>query len=86
LRNYNDPIYKKMRKKVLRRDGFKCQMPNCKKRKRLHIHHIVRWADAAVLRYEEWNMITLCRTCHESIKNKESHFASMFQEIVSRRK
>ena len=81
-RNYDDPVYKEVRKRVLKRDKHKCQMPNCKKRRRLNVHHIERWADAASLRYETFNMITLCRTCHDSIKDKESHYASLFMDIV----
>jgi hypothetical protein len=57
-------------------------MPNCKKKKRLNVHHIERWADAASLRYETFNMITLCRTCHDSIKDKESHYVPLFMDIV----
>ena len=82
MRNYNDPIYKEVRKRVLKRDKYKCQMPGCKKKRRLNVHHIERWADAASLRYETFNMITLCRTCHDSIKDKESHYAPLFMDIV----
>ena len=55
-RNYDDPVYKEVRKRVLKRDKHKCQMPNGKKRRRLNVHHIERWADAASLRYETFNM------------------------------
>lgn len=81
-RNYDDPVYKEVRKRVLKRDKHKCQMPDCKKRRRLNVHHIERWADAASLRYETFNMITLCRTCHDSIKDKESHYVPLFMDIV----
>ena len=82
MRNYNDPVYKDARTRVLKRDKFKCQMPGCKKKKKLNVHHIERWADAAHLRYETFNMITLCRECHDSIKDKESHYVPLFQELV----
>ena len=82
MRNYNDPVYKETRTRVLKRDKFKCQMPGCKKKKKLNVHHIERWADAAHLRYETFNMITLCRECHDSIKDKESHYDPLFQDLV----
>ena len=82
MRNYNDPVYKEVRKRVLKRDKHKCQMPDCKKKRRLNVHHIERWVDAASLRYETFNMITLCRTCHDLIKDKESHYAPLFMAIV----
>ena len=82
MRNYNDPVYKEVRKRVLKRDKHKCQMPDCKKKRRLNVHHIERWVDAASLRYETFNMITLCRTCHDLIKDKESHYAPLFMGIV----
>ena len=82
MRNYNDPVYKEVRKRVLKRDKHKCQMPDCKKKRRLNVHHIERWVDAASLRYETFNMITLCRTCHDLIKDKESHYVPLFMAIV----
>ena len=39
-RDYSDPIYKDFRKSVLKRDKFKCQMPGCKNKKNLQVHHI----------------------------------------------
>lgn len=81
-RNYNDPAYKKFRTDVLKRDNFKCQMPGCKSKKNLHVHHIQTWAGASSLRYEKNNGITLCRYCHNSITGKESHYQHLFREIV----
>jgi len=83
-RDYSDPVYKAARLQVLKRDKRKCQMPGCKCRKKLNVHHIERWADAAWLRYEVFNMITLCKKCHDSINGKESFFIGLFKEIVSK--
>ena len=33
-RDYNDPVYAEWRKRVLARDKYCCQMPNCKRRKK----------------------------------------------------
>ena len=68
MRNYDDPVYKDFRIKVLKRDKFKCKMPGCKNKKNLQVHHISKWSGASALRYEISNGITLCRYCHKSIK------------------
>jgi len=82
-RNYNDQDYKKFRLSVLKRDGFKCQMPQCKNTKNLNVHHIKTWANASSLRYEPLNGITLCYHCHKSITGKESHYENLFRDIIN---
>jgi 5-methylcytosine-specific restriction endonuclease McrA len=82
MRNYNDHIYKEVRKKALKRDKRTCQMPQCGSKKRLNVHHIVPWSKAATLRFELNNLITLCRVCHDSIKNQEHHYESLFLGII----
>jgi 5-methylcytosine-specific restriction endonuclease McrA len=82
-RNYDDPDYKKFRTSVLKRDGFKCQMPNCYNTQSLNVHHIQKWSRASSLRYEPSNGITLCKYCHKSITGKEIHYEVLFREIIS---
>ena len=81
-RDYNCPIYKKWRLDVLKRDKRRCQMPQCKCKRRLQVHHIRKWSSAAILRYDVQNGITLCRTCHDSISKQEHLYESLFMEIV----
>ena len=81
-RNYRDPVYSDWRKQVYKRDGRRCQMPGCKSKYRIQAHHIKRWADAAYLRYDINNGITLCSKCHYSIRGKESHYEHLFISIV----
>lgn len=81
MRNFNDPEYVKWRKEIFKRDGFKCQMPNCKGKK-VQAHHIQRWVDAPLLRYELSNGITLCKYHHKLVTGKEEEFRAMFQNIV----
>jgi len=86
-RDYNDPIYKDFRLKVLKRDKYTCQM--CKKkgkRARLNVHHIMKWSSAASLRYDTDNGITLCSSCHKSVTGKESHYVSYFSQLINRKK
>ena len=84
-RDYNDPVYKEFRSKVLKRDKFTCKM--CKKkgkRVRLNVHHIMKWSSAASLRYDVDNGITLCSACHKEVTGKESHYISYFLELIKR--
>ena len=85
-RNYADEAYTEFRKEVLKRDGRKCQMPDCGSKKRLNVHHIRRWADAAALRCEPSNGITLCYYCHKSISGQELHYEPLFMEIIDAKK
>jgi 5-methylcytosine-specific restriction endonuclease McrA len=82
MRNYDDPVYKEVRKQVLQRDKHCCQMPDCGSKKRLHVHHIIPWSKAAYLRFDLSNLISLCKECHESIKDMEHIYQSIFMRIV----
>ena len=81
-RNWNDPVYKNWRKQVYARDKFSCQWPNCGSKKRLNAHHIKKWADNPGLRFNLNNGITLCRKCHDNIKNKEVDYEKLFFKIL----
>ena len=82
-RNYEDPVYAHWRKSVYKRDSHKCQMPGCSYRgKKLNAHHIKKWAEAAYLRYDLDNGITLCWKCHKQITGSEGHYEALFMQIV----
>lgn len=85
-RDYSDPLYKEWRLKIYKRDSFKCQWPNCKEKKKLHAHHINKWADFPGLRYHPDNGITLCKNHHEMIKDQENIYAPIFLKILASRK
>lgn len=74
--------YRQWRKDILKRDKKICQMPGCKSRSRLQVHHIEKWSTASSLRFDLSNGITLCRNCHESIRGKECHYVSLFKTII----
>ena len=81
-RNYDDPVYAEWRKRVLARDKYKCQMPSCKRKKGLQVHHIRKWSSASTLRFEIDNGITLCYGCHKEVTNNETFYESLFHQIV----
>jgi 5-methylcytosine-specific restriction endonuclease McrA len=82
MRNYNDPLYKKWRQEIRKRDGSCCQWPNCTARKKLQVHHILPWSGYPGLRYDPNNGITLCKTHHNLIKNDETTYASFFMRLL----
>lgn len=85
-RNYDDPVYKEWRKRVLSRDGHKCQMPRCKRKRSLQVHHIRKWSSASSLRFEIDNGITLCYGCHKEVTNNETFYEHLFNDIVRGKK
>ncbi|MHC9538496.1 MAG: HNH endonuclease [Vulcanimicrobiota bacterium] len=50
---------------ILKRDHFQCQVPGCKCRRNLQVHHII-WRSKGGCD-EHWNLITLCRQHHKHI-------------------
>ena len=84
-RNYDDPVYAEWRKRVLSRDKYKCQMPRCKNKRRLQVHHIKKWSSASMLRFEMDNGITLCARCHKEVTSNEHLYERLFTEIVRKK-
>ena len=81
-RDFHDPVYKDWRKKVLSRDRYCCQMPNCKHKKLLQVHHIKKWSSASMLRFDIDNGITLCAACHKEVTRNEHFYERLFTDIV----
>jgi large subunit ribosomal protein L31 len=64
------PDWSEIRKKVLKRDNYKCQ--DCgytpeEEGKYLNVHHIIPRGENGIYNHELDNLITVCRTCHERI-------------------
>jgi 5-methylcytosine-specific restriction endonuclease McrA len=61
-----DPeAYDKLRKQVLPRDGWKCQI--CGSSRNLHVHH--KQLRSQQGDDDDTNLITLCADCHEVLHN-----------------
>ena len=59
-----DPeLYEQLRKQVLRRDGWQCQI--CGSRQNLQVHH--KQLRSQQGSDDDLNLITLCATCHENL-------------------
>jgi hypothetical protein len=81
-RNYQDPQYKQWRQLIKKRDNHTCRWPHCNSKKKIHAHHINKWADFPGLRYNLLNGITLCKVHHDFIKNNEENYAPFFLKLV----
>lgn len=57
----NDPLVRRWRKSVLKRDG-KCEV--CGEEENLQAHHIAHWSEDPVNRINVDNGISLCVNCH----------------------
>lgn len=83
MRNFHDPLYKKWRSDVYKRDNHTCQWPGCNLKKKLNAHHIKTWSQYPSLRFCVANGITLCYYHHKMIKGLEDIYESVFLKIVA---
>lgn len=76
-------LYDEWRKRVISRDGGKCQWIGCKyTHKRIQVHHIKLYSKYPQLRYATSNGICLCPRHHRGIKGKEQQYEYVFTVIV----
>lgn len=65
--DYNSLRWKHKRERILRRDGYKCQM--CKRYGRSTeastVHHIKHADEYPDLAWEDGNLVSLCAACHD---------------------
>jgi hypothetical protein len=82
VHSVDEPNYKEWRKRIFKRDNYKCRMDkNCKSY--IQAHHILPWRDYPELRYEINNGITLCLAHHPRKRAEEKRLAPLFMELVS---
>lgn len=51
---------------------------------KLECHHVIKWSSSVRVRQNRRNLISLCKECHRSIRNKEEKYASVFRSKISR--
>lgn len=73
-RLYIQSAGKEFLKKIYARDGYRCRRCDAPKStpKSIHGHHISPWAGNAGLRFDESNVVTICRPCHSWIHSKKN--------------
>lgn len=66
--SYDSATWKRVRDRILRRDGYQCQI--CKRygrmRQATEVHHIKHVDEYPELALEPSNMISLCHACHNA--------------------
>lgn len=75
--------YRKVRKLVLHLDNNKCVL--CQSDVSLQSHHIIEKVENPTLIWDIANMVTLCRKCHFSIRNREKDYIVFFNDIIAKR-
>lgn len=81
---YYELRYRKWRARVYKRDGYRCQMPECKyPMGNLNAHHIyMKWYNPTWI-YDIKNGITLCTFHHkECHKIHSDNYIELFEEIA----
>jgi len=63
LQRLDPELYEQLRKQILRRDGWQCQI--CGSRQNLQIHH--KQLRSQQGSDDDSNLITLCAGCHEGL-------------------
>jgi len=81
-----DELFKEWRTAVFRRDRYRCQMPGCQETTKLQAHHIRMRSVYPTLSFTVDNGITLCRRCHQSIRQHEENYVALFLGIVYQKK
>ena len=77
--NLKTPEFRAVKKIVLK-NFPECVM--CGDENHLHVHHIKTRRKAPELTFSESNLITLCRSCHSSIKGHETELEELFTNIL----
>lgn len=69
---YKTKQWKSLRDSILRRDGYMCQY--CKRYGKHvqadHVHHVLPREFYPEYRYTPWNLISLCKTCHNTMHDR----------------
>ena len=72
--NYKDPRWKRLRNKILRRDGYMCQesLRYGKRKNANTVHHIFPAAVFPQYQWCEWNLISLDQSVHNEMHMRDS--------------
>jgi 5-methylcytosine-specific restriction enzyme A len=79
---YKTTRWKSKREKILKRDEHLCQ--DCKRygkrREATTVHHMYPFRERPDLRLTNWNLISLCQTCHGKMHNRETDELTLLGE------
>jgi len=76
-------IYKNLRLNIYKRDNFTCQCCQDNKGGNLVIHHLEGYHWCKSLRKEKFNIITLCKQCHDNFHKQYGYlWNTVYQFII----
>lgn len=76
--------YSEWRKSVYKRDNYICQLCDRPSTGNIEAHHIYPVNIKPELIVDVNNGITLCKTCHRSIRGKELNYVEKFKQTILR--
>lgn len=75
---YSDKKWERKRLRILKNDKYECQ--NCKRFYRTAtaqvVHHIFFYEDYSELGLTNWNLVSLCNSCHNKMHNRHDDTAT----------
>jgi len=75
---YSDKKWERKRLRVLKNDKYECQ--NCKRFYKTTtaqvVHHIFFYEDYSELGLTNWNLVSLCNSCHNKMHNRHNDTAT----------
>jgi len=77
-----DDHYSRFRREVRQRDNKCCKWPDCSKKSKLQVHHILPWKQYPLLRYIASNGILLCKEHHKMVTGKEIAYAKFLSSLI----
>lgn len=80
----NTPIWKSLKRYIKQRENYSCYI--CDSNQNIDIHHLDSWKQFPDRRYDETNLVALCKFCHEDFHCKygrETATKEMFFEHIS---
>lgn len=85
--NYNDKRWERKRKAILSRDNYSCKW--CKRYGKnvdaSHVHHIFQVEFYPEYSYCNWNLISLCKQCHNMMHDRDTHELTETGRLLQRR-
>lgn len=84
LEKYRDPRWQKKRLEILERDQWQCRKC-CDGSSTLHVHHQFYKSGADPWDYENFCLITLCDSCHETLHEEKKDALQSIQVALARR-
>lgn len=84
---YGRSAWEKKRAAIMRRDKYQCRI--CarygKHKEARLVHHIIPTEERPELRLTDWNLISLCVSCHEKMHDRDTGLLTEEGERLRRR-